>query len=52
MKRRTFNFLIRGLLIGTCMVGLGVVLNFIGCNSQNETKNKTQNLNKMEIWMM
>ncbi|GAH82444.1 unnamed protein product, partial [marine sediment metagenome] len=31
------------------MVGLGVVLNFIGCKSQNETKNKTQNLSKMEI---
>ncbi|MCK4346740.1 MAG: galactose mutarotase [Bacteroidales bacterium] len=31
------------------MVGLGVVLNFIGCKSQNETKNKTKNVSKMEI---
>jgi len=49
MKRRTFNFLTRGFLIGTCMVGLGVVLDFIGCKSQNESKNKTQNESKMEI---
>lgn len=47
MKNRTF--IIRGFLIGTCMVGLGVVLNFIGCKSQNESKNKTQNESKMEI---
>jgi aldose 1-epimerase len=49
MKNIKFNFLYRSLIIMTGIAGLGIILNFIGCKSQNGSKDNELKESKMEI---